>query len=104
MMDLFVPRKCEDCNLCCKLPEIPSINKKSYSWCKSCDIGIGCKIYDNKPKKCNEFSCAYLEQFTDLINVRLRGRSFNMKLESTAQGVAWKLGTPRVDIRQDGRR
>ena len=56
MMDLFVPRKCEDCNLCCKLPEIPSINKKSYSWCKSCDIGIGCKIYDNKPKKCNEFS------------------------------------------------
>jgi len=66
MMDLFVPRKCEDCNLCCKLPEIPSINKKSYSWCKSCDIGIGCKIYDNKPKKCNEFSCAYLENFTDL--------------------------------------
>ena len=45
-----------------------------------------------------------VEQFTDLINVRLRGRSFNMKLESTAQGVAWKLGTPRVDIRTDGRR
>ena len=45
-----------------------------------------------------------IEQFTDLINVRLRGRSFNMKLESTEQGVAWKLGTPRVDIRPDGRR
>ena len=30
-----------------------------------------------------------VEQFTDLINVRLRGRSFNMKLESTEQGVAW---------------
>jgi hypothetical protein len=45
-----------------------------------------------------------VEQFTDLINVRLRGRSFNMKLESTEQGVAWKLGTPRVDIRPDGRR
>jgi len=49
-------------------------------------------------------STSPVEQFTDLINVRLRGRSFNMKLESTAQGVAWKLGTPRVDIRQDGRR
>ena len=45
-----------------------------------------------------------VEQFTDLVNVRLRGRSFNMKLESTDQGVAWKLGTPRVDIRPDGRR
>ena len=47
---------------------------------------------------------APVEQFTDLINVRLRGRSFNMKLESTEQGVAWKLGVPRVDIRPDGRR
>lgn len=45
-----------------------------------------------------------VEQFTDKLNVRLRGRSFNMKLESTEQGVAWKLGTPRVDIRPDGRR
>lgn len=45
-----------------------------------------------------------VEQFTDLLNVRLRGRSFNMKLESTEQGVAWKLGTPRVDVRPDGRR
>ena len=44
-----------------------------------------------------------VEQFTDTLNVRLRGRSFNMKLESTEQGVAWKLGTPRVDIRPDGR-
>ena len=45
-----------------------------------------------------------VEQFTDSLNVRLRGRSFNMKLESTGQGVAWKLGTPRVDIRADGRK
>ena len=45
-----------------------------------------------------------VEQFTDLVNVRLRGRSFNMKLESTGEGVMWKLGTPRVDIRSDGRR
>ena len=45
-----------------------------------------------------------VEQFTDKLYVRLRGRSFNMKLESSTQGVAWKLGTPRVDIRPDGRR
>lgn len=45
-----------------------------------------------------------VEQFTDIVDVRLRGRAFNMKLESTNQGVSWKLGTPRIDIRPDGRR
>ena len=45
-----------------------------------------------------------VEQFTDMVDVRLRGRAFNMKLESTNQGVSWKLGTPRIDIRPDGRR
>jgi len=45
-----------------------------------------------------------VEQFTDIVDVRLRGRAFNMKLESTKQGVSWKLGTPRIDIRPDGRR
>jgi len=45
-----------------------------------------------------------VEQFTDKLNIRLRGRSFSMKLESTDQGVAWKLGTPRIDIRPDGRK
>ena len=44
-----------------------------------------------------------VEQFTDRIDIRLRGRSFNMKLESTDQGVSWRLGTPRVDVRPDGR-
>ena len=44
-----------------------------------------------------------VEQFTDRVDVRLRGRSFNIKLESTDQGVSWRLGTPRVDIRPDGR-
>ena len=61
--------------------------------------------YDNSSGGTTErLSATPIEQFTDLINVRLRGRSFNMRLESTAQGVAWKLGTPRVDIRPDGRR
>ena len=45
-----------------------------------------------------------VEQFTDVVDVRLRGRSFSLKLESTDQGVAWKLGTPRVDMKPDGRR
>jgi len=45
-----------------------------------------------------------VEQFTDQVYVRLRGRSFALKINSSATGVEWRLGTPRVDIRPDGRR
>mgnify|MGYP001407957486 FL=1 len=45
-----------------------------------------------------------VEQFTDQVYVRLRGRSFSLKINSTTTGVEWRLGTPRVDIRPDGRR
>ena len=52
--------------MCCKLPEIPSINKKSFSWCSNCKVGQGCKIYDKRPKKCKDFYCAYALGFTNL--------------------------------------
>jgi hypothetical protein len=44
-----------------------------------------------------------VEQFTDQLFVRLRGRSFAVRVESTAQGTQWRFGAPRVDIRPDGR-
>ena len=44
------------------------------------------------------------EQFTEKLNYRLRGRSFALRIDSTSLGTKYKLGTPRVDIRQDGRR
>jgi hypothetical protein len=28
----------------------------------------------------------------------------SLRVESTAVGVAWRLGVPRVDVRTDGRR
>ena len=45
-----------------------------------------------------------VEQFTEQVFVRLRGRSFAFRVESEDTGVAWRLGSPRVDIRPDGRR
>jgi hypothetical protein len=45
-----------------------------------------------------------VEQFTDQVFVRLRGRSFAFKINSSDTGVDWRLGTPRVDLRPDGRR
>ena len=45
-----------------------------------------------------------VEQFTQDANVRLRGRSMSLKVDSSATGVAWRLGAPRIEIRPDGRR
>lgn len=45
-----------------------------------------------------------VEQFTGQINTRVRGRQMSIKVESTAAGVQWQLGAPRIDIRPDGRR
>jgi hypothetical protein len=45
-----------------------------------------------------------VEEFTGQVYTRLRGRQMSMQVESTALGVAWQLGAPRLDIRPDGRR
>jgi hypothetical protein len=45
-----------------------------------------------------------VEQFTEQTWIRLRGRSFAVKVESNTTDTQWRLGTPRVDIRPDGRR
>ena len=49
-------------------------------------------------------STSPIENFTEKLDVRVRGRSFALRVESEALGCKWKLGSPRVDIRQDGRR
>ena len=45
-----------------------------------------------------------VEEYTEQLDLRVRGRSFAVRVESDALGSKWKLGSPRVDIRQDGRR
>ena len=45
-----------------------------------------------------------VEQFTEQAFVRLRGRSFALKVQSNSVDMQWRLGTARVDARQDGRR
>jgi hypothetical protein len=48
-------------------------------------------------------STAVIEQFTGQIYTRVRGRQMILKVESSDLGSAWQLGTPRIDIRPDGR-
>ena len=45
-----------------------------------------------------------VETYTNQLFLRARGRSFALRVESSALGAKWKLGSPRIDIRPDGRR
>jgi len=45
-----------------------------------------------------------IEQFTEQVNVRVRGRQMIFKVESTDLGVQWQVGVPRIDMRLDGKR
>jgi hypothetical protein len=45
-----------------------------------------------------------VEEFTGQVYTRIRGRQMAFRIESADLGAAWQLGSPRMDIRQDGRR
>lgn len=45
-----------------------------------------------------------IEPFTGQAFVRVRGRQMVFKVESSSTGVTWQLGTPKLDMRTDGRR
>jgi hypothetical protein len=45
-----------------------------------------------------------IQEFTQQVYVRIRGRQMAFKVSSTELGVQWQLGVPRIDIRPDGRR
>ena len=45
-----------------------------------------------------------VEQFTTQTFIRLRGRAAALRIESNQVGTQWRLGSPRLDLRTDGRR
>ena len=64
----------------------------------------GTTYNQTEPSAVTQSASTPIELFTEKADIRLRGRSFALRLESTATGVSWRLGTTRVDLRQDGRR
>jgi len=45
-----------------------------------------------------------VEVYTEKLDVRVRGRTFALRVEATELGTKFKLGSPQVNIVQDGRR
>lgn len=63
-------------------------------------IGAG----DERNVQRNSAATLNVNRFTDQLFTRLRARSVILRVESDETGVAWRLGTPRLDMRKDGRR
>jgi hypothetical protein len=45
-----------------------------------------------------------VNQFTDQVFMRARARQLALKIESTGLNTQWQLGSPRLDMRPDGKR
>jgi hypothetical protein len=45
-----------------------------------------------------------VDEFTEQVFIRARARQMSLKISSADLGVHWNLGTPRLDVREDGTR
>jgi hypothetical protein len=45
-----------------------------------------------------------VQQFTEIVYTRLRGRQLAFRISSNTLGTQWQLGVPRIDVRPDGRK
>ena len=45
-----------------------------------------------------------LDTYNGQLNIRVRARQMSIKISSNTLGTQWQMGSPRIDIRQDGRR
>lgn len=64
----------------------------------------GSAYHDTGTASATRSATVPVEQYTDEVWLRLRGRQAMFRIESTSTGVQWQLGTPRVEAQADGRR
>lgn len=64
----------------------------------------GDEFFGDQPSPVVRGTAVPVEQYTRQTFVRLRGRAVTLRIESNKVGTAWRLGSPRVSVRTDGRR
>ncbi len=53
-------RECGSCTLCCKVYDVPSLEKPAGRWCSHCLPGRGCGIHETRPTHCRSFFCMWM--------------------------------------------
>lgn len=66
--------------------------------------GSGSGFNTEAAKAVARTSTVTIEQFTNIVYTRIRGRQMIIEISSDGLGTTWQLGAPRIDIKQDGRR
>jgi len=85
-------RSCGGCTLCCKVVDVPEIDKPRGVWCTHCIRGTGCRIYAARPSGCRTFLCGWLinprfgpewkpDRSKIVITVGLDGNSLNFRCD-----------------------
>jgi hypothetical protein len=64
----------------------------------------GGEFFGDQPSPVVRSASVPVERFTTQNFVRLRGRAMALRVSSNKVGTAWRLGSPRVEARTDGRR
>ncbi len=95
----FVWRMVPDLTFQGSTAETPQVTMTMYGM-----NGSGSGFNTEAAKAVSQTSTATIEQFTNIIYTRIRGRQMIMKIGSSGLGTTWQLGAPRIDIKQDGRR
>lgn len=76
----------------------------------SADVSLSVRNFISGPysktqtRTFNDPAAAPSDQRTDQLFYRLRGRQMRMRIDESSRNVTWRLGSPRVDLRPDGRR
>ena len=60
--------------------------------------------FQNDPSDTQRVIESSVGVYTNQVYIRARGRQMALKIESDNLGVQWQLGSPRLDVRQDGKR
>ena len=55
-------RDCGACTLCCKVYDVPAVEKLAGTWCRHCQPGRGCGIHETRPQHCRSFHCMWMTE------------------------------------------
>ena len=90
------------------IPDVSFINSTSTNPVVSMTLKMqnfpGANFSQTDSESVYQTATSPIEQFTEQVYVRLRGRQASFKIESDQLGTRWSLGSPRIEIQPDGRR
>lgn len=52
---------CGGCTVCCRVMGVDDIDKAPGVMCVHCAEGVGCRIYETRPRACMDFQCEWLK-------------------------------------------